>query len=115
MTVTLLQNRRGIHEICRVAGRWRTVRLGSVQAAGDLSNLCRRVLASERRSRYQMPAHGEPADDNGLEPDFTNEALGDRDRFRIVARDRHPDRVTRAMCNPGQPSIADRVERADDV
>src|SRR3990167_565279 len=92
-----------------------SVKLASAQAAGDLSNLCRRVLASERRSRHQMPAHGEPADENGLEPDLTNEALGDRDRLGIVARDRYPDRLARAMCDLGKPSRADRVERADDV
>jgi len=83
-----------------------------VQAAGDLSNLCRRVLASERRPGYQMLAHGQPPDEDGLEPDLTNEALGDRNRLRIVTRDRHPDWLARAMCELAQSSRADRIERA---
>src|SRR5713101_5238593 len=88
---------------------------GSAQAGGSLTDLCRRVLASERRSRHEMLAHGEAADENGLEPDLANESLGCRDRFRIVARYWHSDLLAWAMRDFGEPSRADRVERADDV
>src|SRR5688572_7335738 len=53
----------------------------SAQPASDLSKLCGRTLASERRTRHQMLAHGEPTNDDRLESNGANEALGDGDRF----------------------------------
>jgi hypothetical protein len=62
-----------------------------------------------------MLAHGEPTNDDRLESNGANEALGDGDRFQIIAGDRHSDPLALAMRDRGQPPRADRVEAPYDA
>src|SRR5580658_2541019 len=88
----------------------RSLKRGSAEAGGDLMDLRRRVLAAERRPRYQIFAYRQPADRNRLVADLANEGRGDRDRLRVVAGDRDADRSARAMRVGRQLLVADRIE-----
>src|SRR3954468_7723491 len=87
----------------------------SAQRAGDLADLGRRVHAAEWGAGHQVLAHGQPADENGLEADLADEALGRGDRLGIVAGDGNADGIAGAMREPAELRGADRVEPPDDV
>jgi hypothetical protein len=49
------------------------------------------VLASQRRTRLQVPAHGRPAHQHRLEADVPDQPRGDLDRFGLVTGQWHAD------------------------
>src|SRR6516162_3817429 len=97
-------------------GMWfGSVKPSSVEAGGDLADFCRCMLAAERRSGNEIFTHREPADDNRLEPDLPNEIRGDSNCALVVAGDRYPDQLARAMRILAQLHIVDCIERTDDM
>src|SRR3979411_1372154 len=64
-----------------------------LQRRGDLPDLIRRMDAGEWCPDIQVFAHRQTTDRDRLEADLLDQPRSDRHRVRVVAGDRHPDRI----------------------
>src|SRR5262249_32900385 len=80
-----------------------------------LPDFRRRMLAAERRSRNQIFAHRQSADDDGVETNLSDEARRHTDSVRVVAGDRNSDEFALPVRVRRHLGGADRVESAHDM
>jgi hypothetical protein len=81
----------------------------------DSPDFRRRMLAAERRSRNQIFAHRQSADDDGVETNLSDETRRDINSVRVVAGDRNPDEFALPVRFRRQLGVVDRVESAHDM